>query len=85
MIYSSISAFLEKCKFLSETQFGFRKNFSTIYAVSHVYENLLKNVDHDRYSCCLFFDLSKALDTVDHKILLHKLERLFGMRELHYA
>ena len=65
---------------LSETQFGFRKNFSTIHAVSHIYENLLKNVDHDRYSCCLFLDLSKDFDSVDHKILLHKLERLFGMR-----
>ena len=70
-IYSRISAFLEKYNLLSETQFGFRKNFSTIHAVSHIYENLLENVDHDRYSCCLFLDLSKAFDTVDHEILLH--------------
>ena len=84
MIYSRISAFLEKYNLLSETQFGFRKNFSTIHAVSHVHENLLENVDRDRYSCCLFLELSKAFDTVDHKILLHKLERLFGMRETVY-
>ena len=80
MIYSIISTFLEKYNLLSETQFGFGKNFSTIHAVSHIYENLLENVHHDRYSCCLFLDLSKAFDTVDHEILLHKLERLFGMR-----
>ena len=60
--------------------FGFRKNFSTIHGVSHIYENLLENVYHDRYSSCLFLDLSKAFDTDDHEILLHKLERLFGMR-----
>ena len=41
--------------------FGFRKNFSTIHGVSHIYENLLENVYHDRYSSCLFLDLSKAL------------------------
>ena len=46
----------------------------------HIYENLLENIDHDRYSCCLFLLLSKVFDTVDHKILLYKLERLFGMR-----
>ena len=80
MIYSRISAFLGKYNLLSETQFGFRKNFSLIHAVSRIYENLLENVDHDRYSCCLFLDLSKAFDTEDNEILFHKLERLFGMR-----
>ena len=65
---------------LSETKFGFRENFSTIHAVSHIYENLLENVDHNHNSCCLFLDLSKAFDAVDHEILLHKLEQLFEMR-----
>ena len=80
MIDSRISAFLKKYNLLSKTQFDFRKNFSTIHAVSHIYENLLENVDHDRYSYCLFFDVSKAFDSADYKILLHKLERLFGKR-----
>ena len=55
-------------------------NFSAIHAVNHIYENLLENVDHDCYSCCLFLDLPKAFDTVDHEILLHKLEQLFEMK-----
>ena len=80
MIYSRISAFLEKYNLLSETQFGLRKNFSIIHAVNHIYENLLENIDHDRYFCCLFLDLSKAFDPVVHEFLLHKLERLFGMK-----
>ena len=80
MIFSKISAFVEKYNLLGETLLGFRKNFSTVHAVSHIYEKLLENINHDRYSCCLFLGLSKAFDTVDHEILLHKLERLFRMR-----
>ena len=62
MINSRISAFPEKYNLLRETQFGFRKNFSTIHAVSHIHENLLENVDHDRYSSCLFLDMSIGVD-----------------------
>ena len=38
-------------------------------------------MEEDNYSCGIFIDLSKAFDTVNHHILLGKLER-YGIRSI---
>ena len=80
MIFTRIYSYLEKNKLLSNKQFGFRPNSSTTYAISTLYDKLINNIDKDMYTCCIFLDLSKAFDTVDHGILLWKLKYYFGIR-----
>ena len=80
LIYSRIINFIEKNELLCENQFGFRKNSSTIFAINSIYDKFINNIDQNLYTCCLFLDLSKAFDTVDHDILLDKLYRNFGIR-----
>ena len=80
LIYSRIINFIEKNDLLCENQFGFRKNSSTILAINSIYDKFINNIDQNLYTCCLFLDLSKAFDTVDHDILLDKLYRNFGIR-----
>ena len=42
-------------------------------------DNIIRYLDEGNYCISVFIDLKKAFDTVDHEILLHKLER-YGIR-----
>ena len=79
LLGNRLNVFLEKYNLLSKQQFGFRQN-STTYAIRNIYDQILRNIDDNRYSCSLFFDLSKAFDAVDHQILLQKTHSHYGIR-----
>ena len=69
------------CKFknlIYSLQFGFRQKYSTVHALISLTESIRKNLDYGQVSCGIFVDLKKAFDTVEHDILLSKLEH-FGV------
>ena len=74
-----LTKFWNKFNVLTTTQFGFRENYSTTLAIAHLHERILSNLDNNRKTCAIFMDLAKAFDTVNHDILLHKLEN-YGIR-----
>ena len=53
---------------------GFCTNLSTETAMVHVMNDLRLSADEQNPSLLFFLDLSAALDTVDHKILIQRLE-----------
>ena len=55
-------------------QFGFRNLYSTNHALITITEEIRKAIDNGEITCGVFLDLQNAFETVDHKILLSKLE-----------
>ena len=74
-----MNAFLEKQNILFQNQSGCRKNNSTIYALAQITEMIKVSIDSGKFGCGIFIDLRKAFNTVNHEILLNKLEH-YGIR-----
>ena len=79
LICKQLVNYLEKHEILYKFQFGFRKGYSTSQAIAEIADNLRNAIDNNLYSCGMFLDFSKAFDTVNHTILLKKMER-YGIR-----
>ena len=73
-------SYLEKeCLLLN--QFGFRKGYSTEYAILKTVDKLRSAVDDQKITCGIFLDFSKVFDTINLHILLEKLYK-YGIRGL---
>ena len=71
--------FITSNNILNKSQFGFRKSRSTSHALNYSINCIEKSIKKGNNVLGIFIDLSKAFDTIDHKILLAKLEN-YGIR-----
>ena len=79
ILYNRLIKYIDKFQILYKYQFGFRKNHSTEHALIEITDQIRLAMDNNKITCGIFVDLSKAFDTVNHHILLGKLEN-YGIR-----
>ena len=78
IMYRRLYSYLQENKILYSKQFGFQTGHSTDHAIIQLVEQIYENFEENKYTLGVFIDLAKAFDTVDHKILLRKME-IYGI------
>ena len=79
VIANRLQSHLSSNGLLSEYQSAYRKFHSSETALLRVQNDILVSLDSGHSTALLLLDLSAAFDTIDHNILLHRLQHWFGI------
>ena len=82
--YTRLKTHIDEQDILVNHQFGFRPGKGTSDAIELFLDRCYDTLENRGYMLSLFLDMSKAFDTLDHGILLDKLDHV-GLEALHYG
>ena len=81
LVCDRLTEHLDNLNVIIKEQHGFIQGKSTTSAILSFTDNIMKCFDEKNYTIGVFLDFTKAFETVNHDILLHKLEHI-GIRNV---
>ena len=78
-MYKRLSNHLSEHNLLYQKQFGFQQSHATDHAIMQLIDQINDKLENNCFTLDILIDLSKAFDTVDHQILISKLNN-YGVK-----
>ena len=78
VVYKRVYTFLTETNQIYQSPYGFHTKHSCEHAIQELLGNILKSQEHKKFTVAIFLDLSKAFDSLEHHVLLRKLE-IYGI------
>ncbi len=74
VVFRQVYDYFDENNLLYKNQYGFRKKHSTELAGLEFHDKIVSELEKSKLPLAIFLDLSKAFDTIDHEIMLQKLQ-----------
>ena len=81
IVCSQLTRYLDENSLHHPYQSAYRPRHSVETALLKVHNDIATSIDQKKQVVLIMLDLSAAFDTVDHHILLHRLQHRFGLQE----
>ena len=81
-VFGQLYQYLIDNSLLSRFQSGFRPKHSTLSLIIQMSDNWLENMDNGKLTGLISVDIRNSFDSIDHKILIRKMQEKFGVHSL---
>ncbi len=81
VVQNQLQSYLTAHDAIPKHQSAYRRFHSTETALIKIINDLLQAADQGQVSALCLLDLTAAFDTVDHEVLISRLERRFGLKD----